>query len=347
VAKKKRKTLPENFEALLAAGDEAKLHAALEACEPNARGVLGRRALAFRGCSDDLARWLVARGAEVDAPDDYDATPLQSRIGHFGSFEVLLELGADVHRVGGAFGTPLHTAAERNWKEAVVRLLAVGARVDALNQARQTPLEVALEQATNASLTEVLEVVKVLLEAGAKKRPGARAAVKRVGESFEFHREGFNKRLRPAASRALGELYALLDVEPVPKRVTQTGTSSIVPKGSTWGKRHQHLWKLLVPSRGAAKTVQGEVIRISGRIGDEIHRNGGCNWDDGYRAMGRAFLEHIQTGAPLPTGDVKTVRQILRRQPKDDETDTLAKLAVRWVELNPEPLALPKPAYRR
>jgi ankyrin repeat protein len=169
MGKAKRKTLPKDFEKMLREADFATLTAALEACEPNARGVLGRRALAFKACSDELARWLVARGADVDAPDDYDSTPLQSRISVYGSIDVLLELGADVHRVGGSFGTPLHTAAEKNWRDAVLELLARGAHVDALNKQGKTPLEVALDHATNAGLPQLVEVVRVLLDAGATK----------------------------------------------------------------------------------------------------------------------------------------------------------------------------------
>ncbi len=346
MAKAKRKTLPKDFEALLLEADFAKLTAALEACEPNARGILGQRALAFKACSDELSRWLVARGADVDAPDDYDSTPLQSRIRCYGSIDVLLELGADVHRVGGS-GTPLHTAAGKHWKDAVVKLLAAGAKVDAPGTRGQTPLEFALQGATSAYLPQLVEVVHVLLEAGAEKRPSVHAAVKRVGEQFEFHRQGFEKKLRPAASQALKELYALFEVQPVAARVMHDGAAPIVATAPTWGKRHKQLWDLLVPSRGPAKTIQGEVIRISGRIGDEIHRNGGCNWGSSYRAMGRAFVELIQTGVSLSVDDVKRTRGILRGMPDAEETAVLAELAVRWVESNPAPVPLPPQSYER
>lgn len=338
--KPKRKTLPKNFEDLLAAGDFAALTTALEACEPDARGVLGQRALAFKACSDELARWLVARGSDVDAPDDYGNSPLQSRIQCYGSIDVLLELGADVHRRGGAFGSPLHTAAEKKWKAAVEKLLAAGAAVDAPNDRGKTALEVALDHGTNAHLPELLEVVQALLAAGAEKRSSTQAALRRLDEQFEFHRPGFEKKLRPAASNALHELYELIGVQPVPRRVIHDGSAKIVATAPTWGKRHRELWNLLVPSHGPASTVQGEVIRISGRIGDEIHRNGGYNWGDFHRAMGRTFLELIQTGVPLPTEDVNAARAILRRMPEDEETAVLAELSVRWVEQNPEPVPL-------
>src|SRR4051794_11157564 len=108
----KRKTLPKDFEALLKEGDFAKITATLEACDVDARGDPGARsALAFSSCSDEITRWLVARGANVDATDRFGNTPLQSRITYGRPIEVLLELGANVHHAAGSFGTPLHTAA--------------------------------------------------------------------------------------------------------------------------------------------------------------------------------------------------------------------------------------------
>jgi hypothetical protein len=348
MAKAKRKTLPKDFEALLAEGDHANIVAALEACQTDARGGFGgRTALAFKNCSDELSRWLVAHGANVDAEDKYGNTPLQSRMTYGGTIEVLLELGANVHHAGGSLGTPLHTAADSKREQHVRKLLAAGAQVDAENRQGRTALEIALERAHNAMLPALVQVARVLLDAGAEKRPTMQAAVKRIGETFEFHRSGFNKDLLEESSAALEALYALFDVSPVPRRLVHDGVSPIVARAETWQKQHAELWQLLVPSSGAASTVQGEVIRISGRIGDEIRRNGGMNWDDAYRAMGRAFVEHIQSGTALVEGHIADARAILRHQPTDEETEELARLAVRWVQWNPKPVPLPPPAYKR
>jgi hypothetical protein len=347
MAKAKRKTLPQDFE-LLEEGDLAKITEALSACSPDATGGLGdRTALAFAKCSDELSRWLVANGANVDAQDKYGNTPLQSRLTYGGSIDVLLELGANVHHVGGSLGTPLHTSASSNKEQAIEKLLAAGAKVDAPDRRGRTALELALERAHNAMLPRLVSVARVLLDAGAEKRPSMKAAVKRIGETFEFHRSGFNESLLEEASAALDELYVLFDVPPVAKRRVHDGTSPIVMRAETWEKQHAELWQLLVPSSGPAKTVQGEVIRIAGRIGDEIMRNGGMNWDDSYRAMSRAFLEHVQSGTPLEAPDLATLRAILRGQPSEDETADLARLSVRWVRWNPKPVPLPPPSYRR
>jgi hypothetical protein len=346
--RRKRKTLPKDFEALLDEGDFAKITDALSACEPDARGGYGdRTALAFAKCSDELSRWLVANGANVDAEDKYGNTPLQSRLTYGGSIDVLLELGANVHHAGGSLGTPLHTAASSNRDARIEKLLTAGAKVDAPDRHGKTALEVALERAHNAGLPRLVRVARALLAAGAEKRHSTKAAVTRIGTTFEFHRAGFNEGSVEAASAALDELYVLFDVPPVPRRILHDGVSAIVCRGATWEEQYSELWKLLVPSSGAAKTVQGEVIRIAGRIDDEMTRNGGANWDDAYRAMGRAFLEHVQTGKALEEPDVATARAILRGRPSDEQTAELVRLAVRWVRWNPSPVPLEPPSYRR
>ena len=108
---------------------------------------------------------------------------------------------------------------------------------------------------------------------------------------------------------------------------------------------------MLVPSRGPAQTVQGEVIRITGRISDEIYRNGGCNWDASYRKMLDALLSHFTSGAPLSKNELaesKELAVVIRpRGECDDEQDRLCELATIWVRKNPNPVPLETPGYNR
>ena len=117
---------------------------------------------------------------------------------------------------------------------------------------------------------------------------------------------------------------------------------------SRWQDQHQELWEMLVPSRGAASTVQGEVIRIAGKVADEIDRNGGANWDADYRRMTRAFLAHVAAGAPLPETDRERAAHLVAQvRDLDGAGAGLCELAVAWVRLNPNPVSLPAPDYDR
>ena len=347
---KLKKLLPKNFDDLLAQGDIDALKAVFETCSVDARGGYSKQsALAFNELPDDVCRWLVERGADVSAPDSYGETPLHARAGHWrGRVGILLALGAQVNSGEGARGTPLHKAAGVGQADNVRLLLQHGAHPDALTADGLTPLEYALQRGGNTGIPGLARVAPVLLEAGARKTPRMADFVTRIGTQFEFHRAGFNPDSVDEHSAALDRLYALFDVAPVARRALHDGRSPIIAKAASWQDRHAELWELLVPSSGAAATVQGEVIRLSGRIANELDGNGGVNWDADFKRMADALLQHLESGTTLSGARLQqaaaTTAEIKR---KSGDPALLCEMAVEWVALNPAAVALPAPAYRR
>lgn len=371
MARAKKKLLPKDFEELLKEGDLPRLKAIFDSCELDARGGYSKRtALAFVACPDELARWLVEQGADIGAQDTYGETPLHTRAGHWqGEIGILLDLGAEVNARDSRGETPLHRAARVGNVSAVRLLLEHGALTDVVDSRQLTPLALALRDCHNARIETVVAVAELLLEPEAPKATGLRALasrifgggggagrvtpqmkafVQQIGTEFEFHRANYNPEFLPAASAALERLYVLFDVPPVPRRSMHGGGAPIVAKAARWEDRHHELWALLVPGNGAAKTVQGEIIRISGRISNEIDGNGGVNWDANYKKMAAAFLSHLGSGVALPESDRRQAAQAVAEvRRRDGAADELCELAVRWVALNPEPLPLPPPDYAR
>jgi len=350
VAKGKKKQLPKDFEALLEQRDLEDLKLLFDTYDVNARGgVFKQTALAFHQCPDELARWLVDRGADLAVGDNYGYTPLHSRARHWkGRIEVLLELGADVNHGGKDGGTPLHAAAGSCNVVAAGLLLQHGAHVDALNREGLTPLAYALQRCSNAQIERMAELAELLLAAGARQAPEMKGLVARIGTNFEFHRSGFNPDAVEATSAALDKLYVLFDAPPVPRRLLHDGKSPIVARGARWEEQYQELWDLLVPSSGPAVTVQGEVIRIAGRICDELERNGAVNWDLGYRKMADAFAVHVASGRPLAEPLLAETRELVAQlKHKNGDPRRLCKFAVNWVAQNPIPVSLPPPDYDR
>ena len=58
-------------------------------------------------------------------------------------------------------------------------------------------------------------------------------------------------------------------------------------KQYNWKKEHTRLWAELVPGSGEADTLQGELIRIAGKLTDQAFRNGNGNWDEEHERLWR------------------------------------------------------------
>ncbi len=345
---KKRKTLPKDFRDLLENGDLEVLKKVFDKCALEAYGGYGKHsALGFDGCPHELAIWLLEQGANLHSTDIYGNTPLHNRARSiFGNIKSLLELGADVNFKNKKQETPLHLAANGHNAENTQLLMDHGANIHALNERGYSPLEVALYSCRNIDIVKTVQLAKIYLEAGAEKTDRMKGFITRTGEQFEFHRKNFNKESVLEFSDALVELYQLFDVPPVPKRVMHDGKSPITVQATTWQTQHQELWELLVPSSGAAATIQGEVIRISGRIANELDGNGGGNWDAQYKLMADTFLQFVQLGNRLEElEEVAAIVKNLKR--KYGETDRFCELGVRWVLQNLKPMMLPAVGYDR
>ncbi len=339
----KRKTLPKNFDELLETSTIEELISVLKKCNIDAYGGYSKKtALAFDKCPHELAKWLIENGADMNAKDTYGSTPLNSRAGSiFGNIKSLLELGADIHLSDGKIGNALHTAAFSHNVENCRILLEAGTQVDAISESGLTALELSLSMCNNIDIPKMVEISQIFLTAGAKKTTKMQASVKKIGKTFEFHREGFNKETVGQYSQALNELYQLFEVTPIQNRVMHDGKSIITVTNKSWEKQHQELWELLVPSSGPAETIQGEVIRISGKISDEIERNGGGNWNSNHNKMTKAFLEFLGTGKSLSTSELEELTLLIKDiKQYNEDVDVMCELAVKWVLNNPEPVEL-------
>ncbi|MGC3953071.1 MAG: ankyrin repeat domain-containing protein [Propionicimonas sp.] len=350
----KRKTLPKDFDELLKTASLDELKAVFDRCLIDARGGYSKgTAIGFVDCPDGLIVWLVEQGLDVNAGDSYDATPLWERawFGRAEQIPLLLSLGADLERPRRHGGGPLHAAAGSQKPEATRVLVEHGARIDALDSAGMTPLLAGLRGTENIGIPGMVEVAEILLVAGETVTPAMRQAVERIGHRFEFHRSNFNPAHLAETDAALARLYELFGVTPVPGRTLHDGSAPIVvPKGS-WRQRYDALWQLLVPSSGPAATLQGEIIRVTGKLSREILGNGSINWHRDFRAMLTALPSYLGQGVALAPSEIVEAELICRelRSGGGDEgqLDRLAELAVSWVTANPTPLPRPALSYDR
>lgn len=352
---KKRVTLPKEFKDLMDEGNIEALKAVYDRCELTAHD--GRFSLCtplhMGGVPDELVIWLVEKGLDINIPDYYGGTPLyrQAILGR-DTVKLLCELGADIEKPNRYGETPLHMAAEFFHPKTVKFLINKGANVNVENDMGRTPLASVLMVCRGIYIAQTAEIASMLLEAGAKKTSKMKEKVEQIGKDFEFHREGIHPDYIEAADKGLAKLYELFDVKPVEKRLTHDGVSPILVKEGSWEEQYEELWSFLIPSSGPAKTVQGEVIRIPGRVRDELDRNGGGNWDRDYRKMLQAIPHYLSLGTPLSDTDLEEAKQVIAQihsKENDDEAslDRLCQLAIAWIKQNPGPLLLEKTSYKR
>ncbi|EHR8837694.1 ankyrin repeat domain-containing protein, partial [Shigella flexneri] len=166
-------------------------------------------------------------------------------------------------------------------------------------------------------------------------------------EKFEFLRADYNPESVDKVSASLDRLYQIFDVEPVPRRYVHDGVSPIVINAQE-ENIFDALWQQLVPSSGPANSVQGEVIRIAGKIVMELNGNGGINWDADYKKMADAFLQYVSMGNPLPETLMEEASQLIRHvRNQTDDPQRLVDLSVAWVTANLQPIKRVKVKYKR
>jgi len=343
---KKKKTLPKNFDELIAENNIEKLKKVFDTCELDARGGYGKAtALSFFNVPDELIVWLVENGANIEAVDTYERTALHSHaMARSGKINVFLELGANVNSIDKYGDTPLHFAAGSSFNfSAVKKLLEYGADLKLLNGNKQTPLEKALGSANNIDIKDLAEISKILLQKDIIITEKMKNRITQIGENFEFHRKNFSKDDLQETDDALNELYKIYDVPPVKKRIMHDGMSPIIVSGTTWQKQFESLWEFLIPSSGSAETVQGEVVRIAGKIRDEIYRNGGGNWNTYFKKMLDTYLIYLKSENTLANDEIEKATLLVQQIRKSgyaetDELNFLCEVAVKWVILNPVPI---------
>lgn len=131
------------------------------------------------------------------------------------------------------------------------------------------------------------------------------------------------------------------------------GKSEIIVKISDdWLEQYKELWELLVPKQGKASTVQGEVIRICGKLEHEILDNGRINWDNDFELMCKELRKYLLTrGNLLSEEENQKIKNIIlkikKNTVKEKDFDKLTELCTKWILLNRTPIELRKVPYNR
>ena len=190
-----------------------------------------------------------------------------------------------------------------------------------------------------------LAVIRLLLSVGAPVGEGVSTALRSMDRMrCTFITHGLPDHLSQSrvdeASAALSELCSLFGVEQrEAQRTPAVGERLELDPSVPALRQYGELWDLLVPDSGQCRTLQGEVIRIAGRVGHEVYDNGGINWDRSFGALLDQYLSVVRSGLPMLPASVAraeaAVASLKGRSMSHQAVDDITELAVEWVRLNP------------
>lgn len=350
----KKKKLVDNFQEIIDSGDFEAFKNVFEKCEITAtgRGKTTCNAFSYRNLTPKHIQFLIDNGLEVNEDCGFGYPPVAYHAANIDNLRCLLQNGADIDYIAIFYrGSALTKACCTLDVESVKNLLEENASIDVLGDIDgKTLLESTLAHCDNIYIPKALDISRMLLNSGSRVTDKTIEYVQKIGERFEFFRDNINKDIVNELSTALEELYELFGVTPMARRTLHDGTTQISVKGKRWQEQYDELWNMLVPGNGKAQTIQGEMIRIIGKITHEILDNGGINWDDDYREMINTLGEFLILNKGLQKELVEEVSCIIKHITVSMNKETLYRLTeiiVQWVLANSEPLPLGKVNYNR
>lgn len=349
----KKKKLPNEFGVLVASHDMKAFAEFFEKYEITATnaGKTTANAFSYRDLNAEQARFLIDNGLDPNTDCGYGYTAVAHQASNKEVLECLVENGADVDlALSTISGNALARACQNLNVDAVFNLLNAGASVDILcGFEKNTPLDCALRCCDNAFIPNAYEICSVLLQAGVKPTEKTGALVENIGKRFEFFRDSFNPDYLADTDEALSALYELFGVTPVARRV-MNDTEEIKVTSRKWQTQYEELRSKLVPGSGKARTLQGEMIRIVGKVTYEILDNGAVNWDDDYSRMMTAFVSYLDRNEKLEPSLVSEAVALASHVNADSgkaDLYRLTELTVNWVIANSKPIMLGDVDYYR
>src|SRR5882724_8230121 len=120
-------------------------------------------------------------------------------------------------------------------------------------------------------------------------------------------------------------------------------------KPYSWKKEQTRLWGALVPAEGQAETLQGELIRIAGKLTDQAYRNGNMNWDSEHERMWRFIAEKIGDDPIFTSEEQDLIREKIEEIIRDETCPDLrgegspyyiiCEKVVDWCMAHPDPIS--------
>lgn len=119
-------------------------------------------------------------------------------------------------------------------------------------------------------------------------------------------------------------------------------------KSYNWKKEHGRLWDALVPDSGQADTLQGELVRMVGKLVDQAYRNGNGNWDEAHEKMWRFIATTISKDSTFDLEEQSLIKDKVEDIIRDKACPDLSgngstyyiinEKVIDWCIAHPEPI---------
>lgn len=353
--KSKKKELPEDFYKIMERGDFEEIKEVFADKEYvnsliENNDIQSCPFLYYSPCTE-IYKWFVEQGFDIHFEERCSQPIHEHARCCENNIEGIILAGGDIEARGGSNHTPLLYACLEIQPSSLKVLLKYGANVHAKRFDKLGAIELILRRwnGDSSKAVRAVECMELLINAGAVVEEWMKDEVIALCKEYEKRKDRISKEDLEACEDAITRMCELFDVErPVPN--IHDGTALITITSEGWRNQHEELWDMLVPGAGKCTTVQGEVIRIGGRISDEIFRNGGGNWDREYRKMLNALKKYYAMGKVHDEEEHQEALALIKSIGRDSDGEDVLRLCeinVHWVIANPRPIMLGEVNYTR
>lgn len=356
-AKKPKYSLPEDFYEIMERGDPEEIKAVFQDKEmlkflTESKEIYHNPLFRYSPCTE-IYKWFVEQGFDINMKVKGEGYPIHYHA-HclYNNVEGIILAGGNVEAVLGSDTTPIKVAAEALQPSSMSVLLRYGADVHSDNPEWGLLDTVISEWRRELSLTlRALECMELLINAGVEVEERMKEPIIAICMDFDRCRDSIYTKdgnIQPLDD-AVDRVCELFGVER-PASVVHDGKSPITVTSTNWRDQHAELWDKLVPGSGKCKTVQGEVVRIGGKINVEIFKQGGVHWDAEFRKMLNALKKYYEMGTIPDEAEHKEALELIKKINGDSDGDDVLRLCeinIHWVLANPEPIELGEVDYKR
>lgn len=362
-AKKPKYSLPDDFYEIMERGDLEEIKAVFQDPEmlkflTESKESYHNPLFKYSPCTE-IYKWFVEQGFDLhmkdrgEEPIHYHARCFNNNI------EGIILAGADIEAKRG-FGddgaTPLEIAAQSLQASSMKVLIKYGANVHVKRHGKGLLHTVISEFKHGVGIHDIqikaFECMELLINAGVEIEDGMKDDIIGICNAFDKRKDSFKpyqENPQPYED-GVNRMCELFGVERPAAPVVHDGKSPITVTATDWRDQHAELWDMLVPASGKCKTVQGEVVRIGGKINVEIFKQGGAHWNAEFRKMLNALKKYYEMGTIPDEVEHQEALALIKSINGDSDGEDVLRLCeinIHWVLANPEPIELGEVNYKR